>query len=402
LLTSDHIGIKNFLTLRYNPNEKPPLSRINENFFTNSNFDENGLITEKLLKKNISNSLKKYEEPFVISLSSGIDSSLTLGLIRNIFPKKEIIAICGVFNSLQNEAKQAKKIANEFNAEFIELQMDSIFKNMPKIISITSKPRWNTYTHLIANEAKKFGRILITGDGADEVFGGYTFRYSKFLKLTKPNQSALSKTKNYLECHNRDWVPDQNSLFHKNMKFNWDDIYEHLKPNFSNNLDLLNQVISADFNGKLIYDFIPTGNSIAEHYNLVRFSPFLKSEVIKFGLGLTSSQKFNEKSQIGKLTLRQISQRMNIPHINDKRGFSPDLWLDWNNFGKKISLEFLLDETSQIYKQKIINYNWIENNLEKITHDGDMRYLSRFISIFALEVWLKIFSTNEISKETIL
>ena len=93
--------------------------------------------------------------------------------------------------------------------------MPSIYQTMPKLISITKKPRWNTYTHIIAQEAKKFSNMYIAGDGADEVFGGYTFRYNKFLNLYKPKSNWKNKIKNYLECHNRDWVPNQKTLFGK-------------------------------------------------------------------------------------------------------------------------------------------------------------------------------------------
>lgn len=387
--------IRNILTIRYDPTEQSVMQPVTSSNFNPIYSDSAGHKTERLLKNAIKKSLQKQDEPLVISLSSGIDSTLSLALIRKVLPMQKIIAICGVFGGDHDESKQAKKIAKKFDAQFKEIQMGSIFKHMPTIISISKKPRWNTYTHLIAKEAKKYGNTIITGDGADEVFGGYTFRYAKFLNLLHPKDNWKIKTINYLECHNRDWVPDQEQLFDKTMKFKWDSIYRYFKPYFSNRLKPLQQVMLADFNGKLLHDFIPTGRSICHHYHLRGYSVFLEPTVISYGLALPLNQKYDQKTQLGKLILRKIAKRIGVEHIQQKKGFSPDLWFDWKNYGRKICEKYLLDRDSKIYRKKIINPNWVIRTFEKVNDDGDVRYLNRLISVLALEIWYNIFITNE-------
>jgi len=274
--------------------------------------------------------------------------------------------------------------------------MPSIFKNMAEIIWITKKPRWNTYTHIISKEAKKLDSVLVTGDGADEIFGGYTFRYSKFLKLFKNNNDWKVRTKNYFECHNRDWVPDQNEMFGSSIKFNWNNIYSYFKNYFSNSLDPLKQVFLADFNGKLLYDFIPTSKAISNYHNTESFSPFLDSNVINFGLKLPTHQKYSHNRKIGKLVLRKIAKRYDIPHIENKQGFSPALWIDWERNGKKLFDSLVMTEKANIFKQKLIDYNWTISSFEKLSQDGDIRYLNRLISILALEIWYKLIILKEI------
>jgi len=394
--------IRNIMTIRYDPTEKPPLQPVMSASLNPIHSDINGYNTERLLKNTISKSLRQFDESLVISLSSGIDSTLSLALIRKVFPKHKITAICGIFGGDQNESKQAKKIAKAFDADFKEVQMSSIFKHMPQIISISKKPRWNTYTHLIAKEAKKYGDVIVTGDGADEVFGGYTFRYAKFLNLLHPKDNWKTKTINYLECHNRDWVPDQEQLFDKSMKFNWDSIYRYFRPYFSNRLKPLQQIMLADFNGKLLHDFIPTGKAICQHYKLIGYSAFLDYFVINYGLALPTDQKYNQKTQLGKLTLRKIAKRIGVEHIQQKKGFSPDLWFDWKNYGKKICETYLLNRDSKIYREKIINPNWVVRTFEKVNDDGDIRYLNRLISVLALEIWYNIFITKDMMGDEIL
>ena len=387
-------NLRNILTIRYDPSKSSQQLISSKNFLPYVN-DIDGIKTEKLLTKSIKHFFGSDNKPIAISISGGIDSTLALGLIRKSFPNAKIIALCGIFEDGFDESVTAKKIAKKFDADFYPVKMSSIFTSMPEIISITGKPKWNTYIHLIAKNAKKFTDNFVTGDGADEVFGGYTFRYSKFLNLLKSKDTWLTKTKNYLECHNRDWVPDQNQMFGKSIKFDWTEIYQYFKPYFKNNLQPLNQLMLADYNGKLVHDFIPLGNTIAKHYGLKSFSPFQNNDVISFGLKLPISQKFDTKSKKGKLVLRKISKRLGIDHIDDKRGFSPSILFDWKKNGKKISNSYIMQKDSNIFKQKLINYDWLLEAVDKVENDGDIRYLNRIISILALEIWYRIFILKE-------
>jgi asparagine synthase (glutamine-hydrolysing) len=391
--------IKNYLTIRYDPLINSTSLAKWTNFVSNTS-DTNGQLTEKFLGNSISNSIPDDDSPISISLSSGIDSSLCLAILRKTFPKRKIIAFCGIFDTGFDESKEAKIIAEDFSTEFKTVSMDSIFTNMPEIISITKRPRWNTYNHLIAKEAKKKSNYLVTGDGADELFGGYVFRYNKFKQLLISKDTWLDKTKKYLECHNRDWVFDQTSIFHKNTKFSWSEIYNYFKPYFQNSLDPLSQVMLADFNGKLLFDFIPTGKSISNYYNIKSIPIFLESDLVNFALKLPLNQKYNKKTVTGKLILRKIAKRLDVKHIEEKKGFSPSLYLDWQKNGKTIAESFLLNKKSQIYKKNIINYDWVVNAFEKVEFDGDIRYLNRLISILALEIWIKIFITHELKSNS--
>ncbi|EGP92857.1 asparagine synthase C-terminal domain-containing protein [Nitrosarchaeum koreense] len=387
--------IRNYLTIRYDPLINSSHLATWKDFETQTS-DPHGLVTENLLTLSLKNSIPDDNKSIAISLSSGIDSSICLAILRKTFPKRKIIAICGVFENGFDESIEAKKIADKFSAEFKILHMGSMFTNMPEIISISKRPRWNTYTHLIAKEAKKKANFLVTGDGADELFGGYVFRYHKFNQLLKSKDQWLEKTKKYLECHNRDWVPDQNNLFGKCIKFNWNEIYNYFKPYFHNALDPISQVMLADFNGKLLFDFIPTGKAISDYYKIKNIPIFLDTSLITFAQKLPLNQKYDNKNNRGKLVLRAISKRLGINHIEEKKGFSPSLLFDWQKNGKEICQSFLLNKNSQIYKKNLINYDWTVKAFDQIEFDGDIRYLNRLISILALEIWIKIFVTNEL------
>ena len=231
---------------------------------------------------------------------------------------------------------------------------------------------------------------------SDELFGGYVFRYQKFQQLLTPKDQWLEKTKKYLECHNRDWVPDQSSIFGKEIKFEWNKIYRYFKPYFKNTLDPISQVMLVDFNGKLVFDFIPTGQAISSYYNIKSVPIFLEKSLVDFALKLPLNQKYDQKTIKGKLVLRKIAKRLDVRHIEEKKGFSPSLLFDWQQNGKSITESFLLNKKSNIYRKNLINYEWILKAFEKVEFDGDIRYLNRLISILALEIWIQIFVTNEL------
>ena len=98
-------------------------------------------------------------------------------------------------------------------------------------------------------------KYLASGDGGDELFGGYTFRYKKFLSLIDTNSTPVEKIKAYLSCHERDHVTDQEEVFGKKARFSWECIYKTLIPYFDNTLSPIQQVFLADYNGKLLYNF---------------------------------------------------------------------------------------------------------------------------------------------------
>ena len=151
----------------------------------------------------------------------------------------------------------------------------------------------------------------------------------------------------------------------------------------------------ADFNGKLLYDFIPTGKAISKYHDILITSPFLNSNLIDFGMKLSLSHKYEEDAQKGKLVLRKITKRFGINHIDEKRGFSPSILYDWKEKGENICSSYLLQKDSQIFQHKLINYDWIPMAIEKIKNDGDNRYLNRLISILALEIWCRIFISKD-------
>ena len=224
--------IRNILTLRYDPTQKTTLPVLKPNdFISTKNYDLNFI--ENNLKNSIETTLESTKN-LTISLSGGIDSTLVLGLIRKTLPDLNINAISIKFSDSTDETLIAKKIADFFEVEHEVIDVENYLLDLPAAISIIGMPFWDIHWYYIAKNAKNKSNFLASGDGGDELFGGYTFRYSKFLSLIKPNSSPLEKIQAYLSCHERDWVPDQEKIFNQKTNFSWKSINSIFKPFFDN------------------------------------------------------------------------------------------------------------------------------------------------------------------------
>ena len=230
---------------------------------------------------------------------------MILFLLRDEFPNIELNCITVTFDEF-TEAKVAKKIAENHSSNFHEIIVDNPLRDLPYLIGIIKEPRWNLYNYYFIEKSKEFSNILFTGDGGDEVFGGYSFRYKKFLDNYDYKSDWKDNVSLYLECHERDWVPDQNLLFDSTLQFDWEKIYSIFRPYFDNNLAPLDQVFMADYHGKLMYDFVPTHQKFLDHFNLIGMAPLLDPSIIDMSIRMPPSLKYNYIKNIGKIPLRKI------------------------------------------------------------------------------------------------
>ena len=123
------------------------------------------------------------------------------------------------FANSVDETPTAAKIAERFEAEHNVIQLENYLSELPKAISIIKLPFWDLHWYYVVKKSKTLSKTIISGDGGDELFGGYTFRYKKFLSLTSENSTPLEKVKAYLQCHERDRVSDQENIFNQKCGF---------------------------------------------------------------------------------------------------------------------------------------------------------------------------------------
>jgi len=389
-------SITNVLTLRYDPSIIPNLPRKTWSDLKplvekpSIEFIEKSI--EKTLQKQLDiSSVKK----ICIALSGGIDSALILTLIKKTMPDIEVDAISIKFANSIDETENASKIAAKLEANHHVIYVENYLHELPKAISIIKLPFWDLHWYYVVKKSQSLSKYLASGDGGDELFGGYTFRYKKFLALTNANSTPLEKTKAYLLCHERDRVPDQEKLFGKKSKFSWESIYEKLIGHFDNPLSPIEQVFLADYNGKLLYNFNPINTRILNHFDTKSISPLLSEGMISYALGIPLQHKYDKTKNIGKLALRKLLSKYNMDNLisNEKLGFNVNTLNLWKSFGQSLCQEYLID--SHIVNSGWINKDWIGKYIHKA--DLDVRYVNKFLGLLAFEIWYRLFITKEMS-----
>ena len=198
-------SIANILTLRYDPSINPNLPKKTWKDF--EPFDEHPNLTS--IEKSICDEIVKKLEPvneqeISIALSGGVDSTLMISLLRKTKPDVKINAVSLKFANSIDETPTASKIAEKHNADHHIIYLENYLSELPKAISIIKLPFWDLHWYYVVKKSQTLSKILISGDGGDELFAGYTFRYKKFLSLTSETSNPLEKVKAYLQCHERD------------------------------------------------------------------------------------------------------------------------------------------------------------------------------------------------------
>jgi len=389
--------IQEILTLRYSKNWSNSYPSLSSNdFIEGISITDPEKFIEDSIQREIREKIGTGQTNVGIALSSGIDSTLVLALTRKEFPSINIETVSVKFSNSVDETSSSKKISNIFKTNHHILEIENFLEDLPSAISIIKMPFWDTHWYYLCKTMKNFSKIFLSGDGGDELFGGYTFRYKKFLENTKDTSTTQEKILTYLNCHERDWVPDQKLIFTENMNFSWDKIYDILKPFFDNNLHRLQQVFLADYHGKLSHNMIPMYDLIQQHFKIKNISPIQNEQLIKFSAQLPLNLKYDLQSNNGKIILQSILKKYNVSNLlaTKKQGFSVDTVNLWKSYGRKF-FDYYFDK-SRLIESGLINSDWIESNLSR--NELNVRYVNKFLGLLATEIWYRIFISKEMNE----
>lgn len=179
-------------TLTFDTNDLDIKEYWDVDFKSNEDLNENECIN--LVNRYLNESVKMQlisDVPVGVFLSGGLDSSIVTAKMCNIIKAPVKTFSIGFDVKEHSEIEYSRIMADKFQTQHHEkvIGKDILEEMIPKVISMYDEPCSNSSaipTYYVSKLAKKRVKVVLSGDGADEVFAGYNW-YDRWLKLQKYN-----------------------------------------------------------------------------------------------------------------------------------------------------------------------------------------------------------------------
>jgi asparagine synthase (glutamine-hydrolysing) len=396
----------------------------------------------KLLKECVKIRLMS-EVPLGVYLSGGIDSSSVVAMMSDLVDEPIKTFSVG-FGNRMDELPYAKQVADYFGTDHHEILVEAdSYDILPEIVWHFDEPVADPAaipTYLMSKATKKDVTVVLTGEGADEIFAGYEqykilkygrgfgtlphsfkkilpmlvrklpksildrlFAYSSSLGDEGINRFAkfmesLDKTgESYLEIVSIFTDDEKREIYTRGLadKINLEIAKELNESYFRGKSDLLNQLLYMETKTLLPENLLMKVDKMTMAHSIEARVPFLDHNMVEFASALPTNLKLN--GMTGKYLLRKAMADLlpkEIIHRKKQRFFVPiDDW-----FEKKIKCDALrLFEESNVYqyfdKEKIITM------IEKYDR-SKLFYMRQLWSIINFAIWHKIYIEDSASSKS--
>jgi len=373
--------------------------------------------------------------PLGVFLSGGLDSSSIAAVMAKYVSEPIKTFSVGFEQQYYSEFDYAREVAQHIGAEHYEvvLKPNDFFDSLPKLIWHEDEPIKappSVALYYVAKLARENVKVVLTGEGSDELFAGYDDRYWVTLwnrKLAhyfgflvpdiirkwiiRPNlwklpiplkfKKVLSHTflyhslepqqilfDNFYSIFTRDM---QELLFSPEMQSRIDGVDPYKSSmnylNSTNAPDFLNQMLYMDVKTYLL-ELLMKQDQMSMATSIESRVPFLNHELVEFAANVPPHLKLN--GRIGKYIVKKMMQDMLPPRIIERKkmGFPVPMetWLktDFDDYARSI----LLDQTTK--ERGYFNVEYVEKLLKEHT-EGEKDNHSQIWSILNFELWNRIF-----------
>ncbi|MBL6700787.1 MAG: N-acetylglutaminylglutamine amidotransferase [Gammaproteobacteria bacterium] len=261
-----------------------------------------------LLKKAVEKRVNIADVPVGILLSGGLDSSLITALAKKF--KEQIDTYSIGFNTVNeevgNEFYYSDLVAKDFKTSHIKYKIndDELFDNLDLVISNMSEPMFSQDSSaffLLSNRVSKNNKVVLSGQGADEVFGGY-FWYEQIM-----NEKSLDEIDTLSKYYfDRSFHNYKNIINDKYVDSNYvhDDISRAMNE-MNPSLSTLDKVFRLELSMFIIDDPVKRVDNMTMSHALEARVPFLDIDLITYMLSIKGSDKIKHTS---KYYLKKLSE----------------------------------------------------------------------------------------------
>ena len=333
------IGEKTFIQNIYDvlPGQKVEVSNnINKNLYWDLNLESKIDRGEKYYTKQFEVEFNEAIERQVLAdvpvgafISGGLDSSLILHYMKKYFQNIETFAT-GFNDKEYDELQYADLIANKMNLKINKtiLNEKNFLNEMNNVISARGEPcaiPHETAFHLMSKKMHGKIKVVLSGEGADELLGGYgrlfqsPFDYYKKKIFTFSNESPMSHFLKRYSWFNQKDKSDLLNMDTFNNKFFDDYSMEYLA-------QIFDKVAHLNYFDKMYYIMIKIHlvnmlnrlDRMTMNSSIEARVPFLDKKLVEFIFGMPNKYKIRWKNNFSKFksvfySSDKISERLDIP-----------------------------------------------------------------------------------------
>lgn len=352
-------------------------------------------------------------------LSGGLDSSTVVYYMSKLNKNLNTFSVGFESKDVENELEYAKIIADKLETKHHEIRVtiDKIHL-LPEIIRLVDEPIPNLAAvpyFFLSKEASKKVKVVLTGNGGDEVFAGYRdykiinfvdktkfLRILPFKKFARIFPKGYKRYLDYLEELYRSKT--QKELFLSvQYKKNGLEIFNTLSEDFSltkniktflnsnkaldkifeKNFTLIKKMQIAHIKNHLADNFLTVDDKMTMAHSIESRVPFLDHRLVDLSLSLPDRYKLGIS---GKRIIRRIMHNKLPNEITNrhKYGFTAPLRSWFKDYFKEDA--YLRLTTSDLFKKEEI-----KERFSKLTNQ-DINQLWR---LYWIQLWNDIFINNE-------
>ena len=316
-----------------------------------------------ILKKSINIRLRA-DVPVGVFLSGGIDSSLIAAMSAKKHPKIDTFSI-GFHSDKHDESKYAKEVAKYIGSNHHHYMFDEkcFVDLLPKVVAELDEPLADQAclpTYWLSEEAKKHVTVVLSGEGADEIFGGYSYfqQENPTMKLvdnenytTPSGFPLLMSVETCKQFMNTDFLT---STTGEDQLFDWVE---------TGRTDIQKSMVT-DLTTWLPDDLLVKLDRMAMAHSLEGRAPYLSQHIVDYSYGL-SDDAWIKKDEY-KIHLRKVAKDYLPESIfnRPKQGFvlPMDDWIITWFEKESVKNFFNKRKISELNTDKVIS--WVENELK--------------------------------------
>jgi asparagine synthase (glutamine-hydrolysing) len=365
--------------------------------------------------------------PLGTFLSGGIDSSVVSALAARHTKHLKTFSIGFKDEPMFDETYYANLVAKKIGSDHtvFSLTTDDLFANLHAVLDYIDEPFADSSAlnvHILSQHTRKYVTVALSGDGADEMFGGYNKHAAELrareagvagslVGMLDPLWDALPKSRNSktgnkirqlkrfsegqklgLKERYWRWAGVGTEMEAKNIFRNFrNDEYASRKNEIlkyiGENGDI-NDVLLTDMHLVLVNDMLMKVDLMSMANSLEVRTPFLDYTVVDFAFSLPASSKIDSggRKKIVRDTFRKL-----LPeelYSRKKQGFEVPL-LKWFRTDLKSMITNELLSEDMIREQKLFDYNEVKNLITELYSNNPGDAVARVWGLIVFQYWWK-------------